>query len=454
MRTKQSYYIFLPSAIKEMIDQHVKRNRLNHYYLVHYILYRSARRKKKYNGFICVGTKKFKEITGKSPETYLITLRDLGIIIHDGVCIKDKKRYYYKINPSLKLDYSSYEITPSNRLYAKMKKEFANKRAHINRYTKHEYDMCKYFMSLDFDKHAAIADIKRRRIRNSNRLINNFLAIEMFTNRDYLYFKRNKTNYRIDSNLTNMPKKFRKFLLGEKLFSIDIINSQPFFLIILLQYQLNKTNSTIPLLSTEIKSNKRLKGIASQAFDDYLFSHQYSQTNKLEWLDQLTETTCAGLFYDDLATRCGDGMTRKKVKPITFNVLFSENEKVKDDKITIPFLKEKQRFASAYPELYEAIYALKSSNNKDLANQLSAMESFMIIDVICKRLHDAGIVPLTIHDSVIVKEGEIDLTMEIIQNSFLEYASFVPALKLEAFNFTPAIDITQKYVYHKKKEVA
>lgn len=50
-------------------------------------------------------------------------------------------------------------------------------------------------------------------------------------NDGFLFFKRNNTNGRLNTNLTSLPSFLRPFLISsEKLMHLDIKNSQPYFL--------------------------------------------------------------------------------------------------------------------------------------------------------------------------------------------------------------------------------
>lgn len=50
-----------------------------------------------------------------------------------------------------------------------------------------------------------------------------------------LHFNSNKTNNRIDTNLTSLKSELKKFIISEPtLYQIDIVNCQPFLLSVIL----------------------------------------------------------------------------------------------------------------------------------------------------------------------------------------------------------------------------
>lgn len=59
------------------------------------------------------------------------------------------------------------------------------------------------------------------------------------------------------------------------------------------------------------------------------------------------------------------------------------------------------------------------------------MESYIFIDCIAKDLVEAGIIPLTIHDSVLVEAKDQDRALEIIHKVFLDNFGVIPSFEVE-----------------------
>ena len=88
-------------------------------------------------------------------------------------------------------------------------------------------------------------------------------------------------------------------------------------------------------------------------------------------------------------------------------------------------------FATVYPFIYRIVKTLKLKDYKALPIYLQKLESYLFIDCIAKRLIEAGIVPLTIHDSVIVKSEDQAKTLAIMKEVFIEQIGVTPSFKVE-----------------------
>jgi hypothetical protein len=142
------------------------------------------------------------------------------------------------------------------------------------------------------------------------------------------------------------------------------------------------------------------------------------------------EAARKGGLYDEFANRYKKDISRGEAKSIMFKVLFSENKRYVDYKKIIPYEKDKKVSASVYPFVYEAVKVLKAKDHKLLPIYLQRIESHLFIDYIAKELVENGIVPFTIHDSVIVKAEDQEKTMEIIKGVFNEQLGVIPSFEI------------------------
>ena len=204
----------------------------------------------------------------------------------------------------------------------------------------------------------------------------------------YLYFKRNDTNGRLDSNLTNLPTTLRQFLISdEKLYNIDIKNSQPFFL-----YALLKQDNAI--------SNEELERYGKLVLD--------------------------GTFYEYLASEFEKEFkqikTRKQMKSYLFKIFFS--------KVT-SFTKLKTFFGSLFPGIMDYINENNIVSNATIANKLSTVESTSIISIILPALGEQNIKPFTIHDSFVCKESEIQTIIDTFNEKIIGMYGIAPSLHVK-----------------------
>ncbi|KAF2520063.1 hypothetical protein E0W68_02245 [Flavobacterium salilacus subsp. salilacus] len=201
----------------------------------------------------------------------------------------------------------------------------------------------------------------------------------------WLYFKRNSTNGRLDSNLTSLPSYLRKFIISdETLYNIDIKNSQPYFL-----YTRLRNEPTV-------------------------------DKNEVEHYGELA---VSGQLYEYIADKFKDITGKTKDREQTKRMLF----KIFYSKIT-SFQSYKNVFRNIFPSIMEYIDTTNTDKHNTLAVAMQTMESHAILDVVMPACKAVGITPLTIHDSFIVAESEASTVRDIFENEFKKMFGLVPAL--------------------------
>ena len=214
-------------------------------------------------------------------------------------------------------------------------------------------------------------------------------------NDGYLFFKRNNTNGRLDTNLTSLPSYLRKFIKSdEKLFNLDIKNSQPYFLYTKLLKEANIDSNELDLYG---------KLVLNGTLYEYLVE-VFFQTS----LDKLPKTEI--------------GIRRKKAKLNLFKIFYSKNGS---------YTKIKKLFGDIFPTIMEFINLTNCIENSTLAIQLQERESITVLDVIMVKLQKIEIYPFTIHDSFIVTESELPIVKKIVLESCIELFGVPPQLHEE-----------------------
>ena len=79
-------------------------------------------------------------------------------------------------------------------------------------------------------------------------------------------------------------------------------------------------------------------------------------------------------------------------------VLFSQNYYKKNGKKKVPYKDNKNKFKSKYPGIFEIVECLKAKKHQRLAVALQLEQSYVFIDVVAKKLCEADIIPITVHD--------------------------------------------------------
>lgn len=199
-----------------------------------------------------------------------------------------------------------------------------------------------------------------------------------------LYFQQNKTNNRIDNNLSNLPTDLRKFIITDKpLYNLDCTNSQPFlFGIVLIE------NGIV-----DINYNRE---VVNGTIYEY-YANSYNSLYQTE-------------------------ITRGDAKKIIMKILFSKN---------VMYQNYKDVFRLIFPYAYDFIYKRKLEEHNKLAIELQKLESGLIIDEITNKLNLENINYYTIHDSIVVEEDNVEKTMSILVNTFVEKYNITPKIKQE-----------------------
>lgn len=234
----------------------------------------------------------------------------------------------------------------------------------------------------EFKKHFSTVSIYESNLSN----------ITMFKDNEKFICVDNKSN-RLHCNLTNISTPLRQFLSlgGNKLWNVDIANSQPTFLGLLM---------------------RRRSTVDQEEVERYL------------------EVCKSGQFYEYIAELGGldldltDYKTRKKFKQSIFSgVLFDRNRK--------DLSKWEKTFQSVFPSIFKEVRDIKKKDYNAMAIMLQKEESSFIfstvkkIDTVLK--HKAPL--LSIHDSIVSNEDNIYMVQQIMEECFADYYNYIPNLK-------------------------
>ena len=283
-----------------------------------------------------------------------------------------------------------------------------------------------------------------------------------------IYCKRNKTNQRLDTNLTNLKSEFIQYLRldGERLVSIDLCNSQFTILARLIEVgQLYAQSLDNKYFGKEqVKDNFNLigtfeaaKGTGDRSLVFYgslpekppLSNYQHlidtislinvnhfsqktgKKTDIIDYkptdLELFKKSTKQGTFYEDFQQILkdeGQDYTRAEIKRMMFLLLFSARgynppEKrllAKHFPSLVLFANEFKRLMSGFYEGDGLEYHMaKDEGNAALAVTLQRIESAIFIDCILTRLLKSGYRVFTKHDSILCKESDVEAVTAIVR---------------------------------------
>ncbi|MDR6369404.1 hypothetical protein J2795_000359 [Chryseobacterium bernardetii] len=254
---------------------------------------------------------------------------------------------------------------------------------------------------------------------------------------------------RLHTNLTNMPSKFRPYLTyhGENIQSLDIKNSQPYFMVLVLE---SLSNSKILEIMNRV--------FGSSNIGTMLQKLQQIKSNKAFQVEfaPLKKAVLTGQFYEFLIPLFVDiqpdfdGVFRKKFYDSDIGKAKVVEFPTKRDlmkKLTLQILytplkrpsKEYLIFKLHFPLLCECIEVFKTtSDEKDsfklFPKLLQHVESDCVIDTITKQIAKTNPdMPLwTIHDSFCTTQSWFPVLQYTVQELFLSYSGGVlPSFKPE-----------------------
>ncbi len=290
------------------------------------------------------------------------------------------------------------------------------------------------FYKITFNVAGALVEIE-----NNNHLLTNeqFLAIYdhiiSFNNKNLMYFKRNDCNARIDTNLTSLKSCLKKYIISDiPLYQLDLKNSQPVLFNIILDIIYKLINDNLDEEETYLTlcyKNKYIKETVSLIY-------QWIKKDS-KWVDILMkeiplykEYTSNGTWYNHLSDIYNkhyntDVFTRDMSKSLWMALAYSGNYSEKYNTSKLAFEKE-------YKGIGRLLRKFKQKEYNQLAICLQQIESEIFIDSIAKKLCEKGIVPYTIHDSIIVNENQLEETRDVMMDVLYQHLGFTPIIDKEA----------------------
>lgn len=278
---------------------------------------------------------------------------------------KNKKARTYKLNVSNVLDVKKCRITDKI-ILKKHTKEFLQKSflelnnspIPINIRKRLVDDL--YCIKIDIESSTNyLSDLKDNKLISYNKYMKNTIGIDNISNNN-IFFKFDEYG-RLHTNFTVLKKYIRQNYLtinGELTHEIDMKNSQPYFLTVIMKEQMD--------------IQKIIKKDVSRYID---LVHN-------------------GLIYEEFINKFGL-LDRDEAKIMMYKVLFGKNGNTR---------KENKMFYSLFPNVYAFIKDYKSVNDnyKSLSHDLQLLESKFIfntvVDNIYKSYDDINL--FTIHDSI------------------------------------------------------
>jgi hypothetical protein len=246
------------------------------------------------------------------------------------------------------------------------------------------------------------------------------------------FFGQNKTNNRVDTNFTSLKAYFKKYIISDEiLYQLDLNNSQPVLFNIVLNLIDKIINHEIDIkdiTTTLCYGNTTLKHLLIQCSKGLMKDQKRVGLLKKE-IEEYRYFTSNGKWYEHLVNVYNgyyetDYFDREKAKLMWMALAYSSNRSTN-------YYIVKLAFQDKYPIISLILRAIKKNKHAYLAIILQKIESHIFIEQISRNLIDNGIVPITIHDSVIVKKSDLEKSEEIMNQVLLENIGFTPKIQIE-----------------------
>ncbi len=249
---------------------------------------------------------------------------------------------------------------------------------------------------------------------------------------------------RFHSNFSSVCREIRGCLKyrGVPLQEIDIVNSQPFFLsVLLLEVHLNSYNcqSIVNIDKKMVNDHDLIVSYMTKEAEEeekreratpYLFglstpvtSLPPIQDNQLEWYEtflpkdmrQLMDDVAGGKFYERFMSETG--LAREGVKVKVFQVVYGQTRLMTNTEVGHAFRK-------LFPTAFTILEKLKTSKGHAWVGQeMQRREARIVIGTVCERLRaDHPDIPvITIHDSLMSTEEHLPTILALLHEVFLRY---------------------------------
>jgi len=239
----------------------------------------------------------------------------------------------------------------------------------------------------------------------------------------HIKYNIDKTSGRFHSNVTNLAKVLRPYLRidGQPLVNCDIRNSQPYL-------------STILLTSPG-----KVSGLAKNpAFAMMLTTLKVSLAEDVKKYIFLVSTGTLYEFLQDQFKRNGLDLNRDETKQQVLRILFARNRSPKDP--------TNRRARDVFKANFRTVHRIfckvrgnargdKFSNFKRFAILLQTIESFLMLDVIMKRIYRElpGIIAVTVHDSIMtgILTNNVEAVRKIMEEELTNFVGMRPQIKIE-----------------------
>lgn len=385
----------IDDKIKPLIKQNtVRKNFEWHYKYVISLVYITPYKDRRFfeNNFVPVNYEMLERCISKQEVSNILNnLTKWGILERDGIIESGKSMGYRLINRK-SFKWKLNKIA-DKKLLEKIEKNRKEIKMNIAQRGGGYKAVAYWNTKLEIDYKKAKKYIDNHFRKDTDQFDSGLSTISMI-NAGQFFCTVDNTSNRLHSNLTNLATPLRKFLSvrGEKLFSIDIPNSQPTFLALLMSKRPNINPEEVSFMLEICRRGK--------------FYEFMAEKGGVDW--DLSEYKLRSEFKKKMFQSC----------------LFDVNRSV--------LSKWEKVFKENFPSIFNEVRNIKSKNHNELAIMLQREESQFIFSLMKKldEMFDGTSVLLTVHDSIISTYENMEIILSTMESEFARKYHFYPNLSV------------------------
>jgi hypothetical protein len=393
------------------------------------------------------------QIRIKNYRQYFDYLLESGVLLTDSRFIKGVKSIGYKFAPAYSGIVRPVELRDQrfisslrrdNRLAPSDARNYKHLTKWYNEHLSIRYDLTIDFMTQDLLRKLANPGLRDRDKRTGEyvdpwRQYNSALFnVEKIAAAAFRISIDHK-GFRFHSELSSIRSSIRNCLIYNdlELVSIDICNSQPYLISLLLNSSFwgddGITDAILHIHDLYTSSNKL---ISSTSRSSIIMIAKNGEKQIESGFEAYKESVKGGQFYREMTIAMqSEGGTshidRKGAKAMLFQVLFTDNRFIGQTEA-----EPKRIFRRQFPGVYQLLNEIKKSGKNKLPILLQQIESHLVLKVITKRIaRERPSLPIfTIHDSIVTSAGNEEYIQQVVLEELTKAVGFPPQLRVERWS--------------------
>ena len=353
-------------------------------------------------------------------DLYLKALLELGIIERSGYYVPGQTCYKYCFAVKYDSKYIS-SLLDNPRLQRRIELAQESFKKEAAKTVRGHSEQVKWLNKLTID--GSYLEHLNKTLTVGTKQFNNISASATRIIDGHIKYNIDQTSGRFHSNVTNLAKVLRPYLRidGQPLVNCDISNSQPYLSTILL------TNPS------------KVSGFAKNpAFAMMLTTLKVSLAKDVKNYIFLVSTGTLYDFLQDKFRANGLELNRKETKVQVLRILFARNRSPKDETNR----QARAIFKANFKTVHRIFSKVRGSEKGDkftsfkrFAILLQSVESFLMLDVILKRIYRElpGTIAVTVHDSVMtgLLTNNVEAVRKIMEEELTFFVGMTPQIKIE-----------------------